>query len=234
MRLFAVRTLAFTWLFATTVSFAGAAVADTGAEDDAHGHHVPHFDEINWAQGFLGESEEEEPGLLWRRPGKPVPVGAMLLNTALLFWLLVRFGGPKISEALKARKHRITSGMQQAAAMREEAEERLREYEVKLEKVDEQIERAKQQILVVAKAERDQVLKEAKDKRDRMERDARLVIEQELKAVRETLHEEVVREAVQAARQVLAEQSTPADEHRLQDEYLTTIHHSNLTVRGEA
>jgi F-type H+-transporting ATPase subunit b len=158
----------------------------------------------------------------------------MLLNTALLFWLLVRFGGPKISEALKARKHRITSGMQQAAAMREEAEERLREYEAKLEKVDEQIERAKQQILVVAKAERDQVLKEAKDKRDRMERDARLVIEQELKAVRETLHQEVVREAVQAARQVLAEQSTPADEHRLQDEYLTTIHHSNLTVRGEA
>ena len=214
------------------VSFASAAGAP---QPDEHGHgHVPTLDQINWWHGFLGESVEEEPGLLWRSPGTPVPVGAMLLNTALFFFLLVRFGGPKLTEALKTRKQGITSGMQQAAAMREEAEERLQQYEDKLERVDEQVERAKRQILDVANAEREQVLKEAKEKRDRMERDALQLIEQELKAAREVLQEESIRQAVRAARQVLAEQATPADEHRLQDEYLTTLRSSNLSTRGEA
>lgn len=213
----------------------GLGWASAGGEGDSHGHgHVPTVDDINWAEGFLGESADEEPGLLWRKPGTPVPLGAMLLNSAILFWLLVKFGAPKISEALRARKESITQGMRQAAEMREEAEERLREYEEKLEKVDEQVELAKQQIRELAKAEREQILKEAREKRERMEREARLHIEQELKAARDMLMAETIRNAVRAARQVIAEQATPADEHRLQEEYVASLRSSKLGMRGQA
>ncbi len=208
-----------------------------GAGADAHGgghDHVPHFEDINWWHGFLGENADAEPGLLWRRPGTPVPLGAMLLNTGLLFFLLIRFGGPKLSEGLKARKDGIMAGMRQAAEMREEAEERLRDYEEKLASVDKQIAEAKQQILDLAKVERERVLKEAREKRDRMEREARQLIEQELKAARELMLEETVRSAIRAARQVIAERATPADEHRLQDEYLASVRSTELSPRGQA
>src|SRR5690606_17076558 len=62
--------------------------------DEAHeGHHVPRFEDVNWFHGLLGEREGVEPNLLWRAPGTPAPVGAMVLNTVILVWLLVRFGG---------------------------------------------------------------------------------------------------------------------------------------------
>jgi F-type H+-transporting ATPase subunit b len=203
--------------------------------DHAGGHdHVPHFEDINWWHGFLGEDADAEPGLLWRKPGTPVPLGAMFLNTALLFFLLIRFGGPKLSAALKARKEGITAGMRQAAEMREEAEERLRDYEEKLASIDQQVTQATQQILDLAKVERERALKEAREKRERMEREARQLIEQELKAARELILEETVRSAIRAARQVIAEQSTPADEHRLQDEYLASVRGTKLSSRGQA
>ena len=207
--------------------------ADAPVHAEGHGH-VPHFEDINWWHGFLGEKADAEPGLLWRPPGTPVPLGAMFLNTALLFFLLVRFGGPKLSEALKARKEGITAGMRQAAEMREEAAERLREYEEKLASVDQQIAQAKRQIVDLAKVERERLLKETREKRDRMEREARQLIEQELKAARELMLEETVRSAIGAARQVIAEQSTPADEHRLQDEYLNSMRATKLASRGRA
>jgi len=158
----------------------------------------------------------------------------MILNSAILFFVLVRFGGPRLNQALKDRKLRITEGMRQAAAMREEAEERLREYEEKLANVDQQIAEARKQILDLAKVEREHAMREAREKRDRMERDARLLIDQEFKAAREMLMEEAVRSAVAAARQVIAEQATPADEHRLRAEYLTDVRGAKLSVRGQA
>ncbi len=205
------------------------------AAEHAHGEaHEPNFDEFNMWQGFLGESKDAEPGFLWRKPGTPPPFGAMLLNTLILFYLLVRLGGPKLSEALKSRKKHIVQGMDQAAEMKADAEGRLRDYEEKLAKIDEQIEQAKKQIHDLARVERERVLRDAREKRDRMEREARLHIDQELKAAGELLRDETVRKAVQLAQQVLAEQATQADEHRLQAEYLTSVKSALSSMRGRA
>ena len=231
----ALMAVGFTLGLLPGTAHAGAEVEPDAHVEEGHGHgHAPSWDEINWAQGFLGENADAPPGLLWRKPGTPAPFGAMLLNSGILFFLIIRFGGPKISEALKARKQAITQGMRQAADMREEAQERLADYEEKLAKIDEQVELAKRQIRDLAKAEREQVLREAKERRDRMEREARLHIEQELKAARELLMDEAIRRAVHAARLVIAEQATPADEHRLQEEYLTNLRGAKLSVRGQA
>jgi len=199
---------------------------------DAHGHHVPTWDDINWSEGLFFESQDAEPGLVSRKPGTPVPFLAMAINSAILFLLLIGVGGPKVREALKARKAAITSGMTQAAAMRDEAEQRLKEYEDKLAHIDEQIVAAKQQIEDLAKVERDQILKEARAKRDRMVLDAHQLIEQELKAARELLLEETVKRAMKTAEELISRARSAADEQRLQSDYLASLRATQLGAGG--
>jgi F0F1-type ATP synthase membrane subunit b/b' len=193
----------------------------TGDHGDAHGGHGP--GEINWIHGFLGEKDGVEPSLLWRPKGTPPPFGAMLLNTAILFYILGRFGGPKISQALGRRKAAIMHGMDEAAKMKDEAASSLAGYEQKLARIDEDIERIKKDMLEAGEAERVRVLAEAKERRARMERDAKLLIELELKAAHEELMRETVASAVRSAEDRLSKQVTVADQQRIAEHYLKSI-----------
>jgi F-type H+-transporting ATPase subunit b len=194
------------------------------AEEEHGAAHVPHFEDINWFDGFIGESDElEEPNLFWRRKGTPPPLGALLLNAGILFALLYHFGRRPIAEALKRRRQNIMHGMDEAARMREEAEDRLEDYEEKLERIDEDIKRVKREMREVGEQERERILKEARERHVRMERDTRLLVEQEMKEARDLLLRETVRAAVSAAEERLAQQITPADQQRLADEYLAAV-----------
>lgn len=194
---------------------------DPGAGDE-HGH-VPHFSDINWFYGLLGEQDDVEPSLLWRPKGMPVPFGAMLINTGILFFLLVRFGKRPIAEALKKRKAAIMTGMDEAAKMREEAAARLKDYESKLEQIDQEVERVRREMRAAGEAERARILADAKDKQARMERDARMLVDQELKAAREQLTAEIVHSAMRSAEDRLRRQVTASDQQRLAEEYLAAI-----------
>jgi len=202
-----------------------------GAED--HEHHVPTLDEYNWFYGFLGEKDGVEPSFLFRPKGMPVPFGAMLLNSAILYYLLIRFAKKPISEALKSRKASILRGMEEAGKMKSDAEARLAEYEQKLATVDQEIERVREEMRSAGQAERKRILAEAKDKRARMERDAQTLIEQELKAAREMLLAETARGAVRSAEAALMAKLGAADQARLAEEYLTGLKAAASTLRGK-
>lgn len=219
---------AMTLLVALTSAAPALAVPPKPHGDEAHGteHHVPHLSDVNWFHGMLGEREGVEPSLLWRAPGTPVPVGAMLLNTAILFWLLVKFGGPAIRSGLTSRKQRVEGGIRAAATMKGEAEEQLAHYEGKLERIDQEIERVRTEMREQAETERKRVLAEAKVRREQMERDARLLLAQELKAAREALFHEVVEGAMRSAEGAIRAQLGGADQERLADEFVGGIEES--------
>ena len=186
------------------------------AHGEGHGH-APTFDDINWFHGFLGEKEGVEPDLLWREPGTPVPFGALALNAAILYFLLFKYGKKPISDGLRQRKLGIMKGIEDAAKMKAQAEARLAEYQKKLDEVDQEVAR---------------ILSEAKERRGRMERDARTLIEQELKAARENLVRDTVRAAVKSAEATLTAQIGDADQQRLAQEYLVSIKASGNALRG--
>ena len=203
------------------------------AQGDAHGgHHVPSFGDINWWHGFVGEKDGVEPGLLWRPTGMPAPLGATLLNTAILVFLLVRFAKKPLSDALKKRKAGIMTGMEEAGKMKDDAKARLEGYEDKLAHIDDEIERVKREMRKAGEAERKRILSDAKEKREQMERDARLLIEQELKASQEMLMRETVRAAVQSAEERLGKALTPQDQERLADEYLASLDDVKVSSLG--
>ena len=205
--------------------------APAGSED--HEHRVPTLEDYNWFYGFLGEKEGAEPSFLFRPKGMPVPFGAMALNSAILYYLLVRFAKKPISEALKSRKVTILRGMEEAGKMKSEAEARLAEYEQKLATIDQEIERVREEMRTTGQAERKRILAEAKEKRTRMERDAQTLISQELKAARETLLAETARGAIRSAETALLAKLGAADQTRLAEEYLTGLKVAASSLRGK-
>jgi F-type H+-transporting ATPase subunit b len=202
-----------------------------GAEDPEH--HVPTLDEYNWYYGFLGEKEGAEPSFLFRPKGMPVPFGAMLLNSAILYYLLVRFAKKPIADGLKSRKATILRGMEEAGKMKSDAEARLADYEQKLATIDQEIERVREEMRATGQAERTRILAEAKEKRTRMERDAQTLISQELKAARETLLAETVRGAIRSAETALLAKLGAADQTRLAEDYLVGLKSAATALRGK-
>jgi F-type H+-transporting ATPase subunit b len=123
-------------------------------------------------------------------------------------------------------------GIEEASRMKEDAADRLAGYEEKLEHVDDEIERVKREMKEAGEAERVRVLEEAREKRERLERDARLLIEQELKAARELLLRETVATAVRSAADTLSKQVSAEDHERLAKEYLAALDRIEITARG--
>jgi F-type H+-transporting ATPase subunit b len=203
--------------------------AEHGGGHDAH---APTFEDVNWFYGFLGEKEGVEPDLLWRTPGMPVPFGALALNAAILYALLFKFGKGPIGEALRSRKQRITKGMEEAAKVKAEAEARLAEYQKKLDEIDADVARIRREMKEEGDAENARILSEAKERRSRMERDARALVEQELKTARDNLLRDTVRAAIKSAETQLAAKVGDADQQRLGDEYLASIKTAGAALRG--
>jgi F-type H+-transporting ATPase subunit b len=202
-----------------------------GPHGDAE-HHVPTFSDINWFYGMLGARDGVEPSLLFRPTGMPAPFGAWLLNAALLYGVIFRYARKPLAEALKNRKSGILRGMNEAKRMRKDAESRLADYESKLDRIDHEIERVTKEMREAAATERQAVLKDAKERRERMERDARLLVEQELAAAREGMKRELVSQALASATDALKTRLTEEDSRRLADEYLAGLKKAGGSLRA--
>ncbi len=197
--------------------------SSTSGHDGDHGHHDPHFSDINWFTGLLGEKEDVEPGLLWRAPGTPVPLGALLINTAILFFLIGRFGGPAISVGLKSRKERIAGDMQRAAKMKEEAEQQLAQYEGKLAEMASEMARIKKQMNQQAQHERERMLADAKERASAIEAEARKLVEQQLNHARQEATKLAVASAIAAARAEIEKGLSTTDQERLAHDLLSSV-----------
>lgn len=216
--------------FCTVLGSVSSLYAAGGGHDADSEHAESH--QINWFYGLIGESDDEEPSLLWRPKGMPVPLSAQIINSAVLFYLLYRLGRRGVVEGLKKRRQRIMQGMDDAAKMRKEAASELTRYQERLAQIDAEITETRKQMREAAEAEREQILAEAKRRRERMEREARVLIEQELKAAREALLKETARTAVESARQLLASQANAADHERLNKEHVVAVQSGLSHVQG--
>jgi F-type H+-transporting ATPase subunit b len=200
-----------------------AAPAGHGEGAESAEHHIPTVDDINWAYGLLGEREGVEPDLLFRPVGMQPPFLATILNSALLFTILIYFGRKPIGEALRKRKEDIMRGIQEAARMKEEATRQFADYEAQLAGMDQRVEKARQEIRRAGELERERVVSEAKQRRERMEQEARRLVAQELEAARVELMRRVVRAAAARAEGMLVAQVTAQDQRRLEEAYLNDV-----------
>jgi F-type H+-transporting ATPase subunit b len=206
----------------------GAAPGAEHAAPHEGGAHAEHDEsappeQINWATGFLGEKEGVEPGLLWRAPGTPPPYLAAVLNFVVFAVVIVRFGAKPVAEALTKRKQTIMKDIDEAQKMREASEKRLREYEARLAKIEEELERVRTEFREQGERERERIVREANERRERMKKEAEFLLAQELKQMRLDLLRETVDEAIRGAGDMLAKKLTSADQDRFAESFLTQL-----------
>lgn len=200
----------------------GAVGSHSEGEGSGHGH-TPHWNDINWVYGLVGEREGVEPDLFFRPVGMPPPFLATFLNSAVLFGILIYFGRRPVGEMLRKRKEEIMRGIADSARMKEEAERQFADYEAQLAGMQERVDKARQEIRQAGEQERERVVSEAKQRRERMEREAHRFVEQELETARLALTHRVVRAAAARAERMLAAQVTSQDQRRLADAYLSDV-----------
>jgi F0F1-type ATP synthase membrane subunit b/b' len=118
-------------------------------------------------------------------------------------------------------------GIEEATAMKEEAKRQLDAYRHKIETLDSEIERVKREMREGAELERKRILDDAAMRRTRLEQEALVLLDQELKAVREQLTRETATAALRSARELLLSNTSTDDHRRLCEQYLETLGSQN-------
>lgn len=178
---------------------------EEGAEGEEHEHGTPEFN-------FADFSNKKTP-----------PYLAALINFALLAYLYVRLGKKPVAEALKNRRATVAKEIDDATRILKEAEARAKKYQAKLDSLDDDVDGAKKALAQAGEAEKTRITGEAQEKAVRMEKDARFLLDQEIRQMRLDLVRETVEEAVAAAEELLKKRVTMADQERLAEDFLREL-----------
>ena len=175
------------------------------AKEEAEGKPIP---PIN----FWDFSNKEQP-----------PYGVMLLNFAILMGMYYALGKKPIAEGLKKRRANVAREIEEAQRMRAEAEARALKYQEKLKDLEGELRETRETLKAAGIGERDRIVREAEEKAARMDRDAKFLIEQEVKQMRAELTRDAVEMAVATAEELLRKRITSADQERLAEDYLAQL-----------
>lgn len=182
----------------------GEASGEHGA-GGGHGHHVEPFN----VSDFGAEHT--------------VPFLAVLVNFLALLALLVWLGRKPLTAFLQARHVAIRDALVDAQKTRAEAEARYKEYSERLDHLDKELARLREEMTNVAQAERQRIVADAEERAARLGRESDFLLGQELKQVRKDLERDLAVAAVAAAEEVLRRVTTSDDQSRLAETYLAAL-----------
>ena len=184
------------------------------AAEDAHGGHE--------AAESHGEHGDHGPltitGVLKNRDFQGTVVNFLVL-VLLIAWVIRTKGNPALAERRKA----IEEELAEAQRLRAEAERRHMETATRLEKLDQEMLQIRAEMIKAGEAERDRIVEEAEEKAARMRKDARFLIDQQVKQLRKDLTQQAANAAVVAAKSLLEESTTDADQDRLAEAYINRL-----------
>jgi F-type H+-transporting ATPase subunit b len=184
----------------------GEAEHAAGEEAEAEEGHAPK--PINWTDF----SNKEQP-----------PWVFMFVNLLVLLGIYYKYGKGPISEGLKNRRATVAREIEEAQRMQKEAEARAAKYQEKLSHLEAELKETRDSLRAAGEVERDRLIREAEEKASRMERDAKFLVEQELKQLRSELTRDAVETAVLAAEELLRKRITASDQERLAEDYLSQL-----------
>lgn len=145
------------------------------------------------------------------------------INFAILVGLIGYFVSKPIRNALQNRRAEIEKTLADAAAARDAAEAKAREYQEKLAKASAEIETIYAAIRREGELERDKILVSAKEMAAKIEQEADAKAAGAVARARLELRAEAARLAVELAEELLAKNVTAADQKRLVDEYMQKV-----------
>ena len=164
-----------------------------------------HSEESVWTYGFSGK-------MTWRI------INSLVLIAAL--WYLLK---KPIATFFRERKAQIAQDLEDAKLQRDKAERTLKDYEVKMAGMEQEIERLKAELKKSAAAESEKVVANADRMAATMVESAKLAAEQEVRKAKAELQAESVDLAVEMAEALISEKIGDDDQKKIVEEYLSKV-----------
>lgn len=186
-----------------------------------HGEAAEHGEEASAHEG--AEHEGAEHGEAHEPHWNYFQFAGQLTNFAIWLTLLYILLNRVLPKFLADRRANIVDGLEEAKRMKSEAEAKFAEYSKRIETMDEELARVREDMRKAGQGERDRLVKDASEKAERMHAEARFLVEQQMKQLKEELTREAIEAAIVAAEKILRERTSVADQQRLAEEYLTKL-----------
>lgn len=168
---------------------------------------------------------DEKTGQL--KPAEEHPMSApflfMLLNFGILLFILGKYGGPAARKIAQERHDQIKTALDEAAKLREQAQQKLTEYETRIKDVDLEVKKLVDGIRADAEADKKRILEAAATQAAAMKRDAELRIAAEIEMARTQLTREVTAAAAGATEKLLRDKVTSDDQNKLVTTFLAGV-----------
>lgn len=207
-----------------------AAMGAPAALSAQHGEHdeavVEHGDAHEGGEHEAGVHEEGHDGGAHAEHGvelEPNRLIGQLVNFAIwagLLWYLLK---DRIPAFLTSRRATIMTELDEAARMKAEAERKFAEYEARIENLDEELGRMRSEMQKGGLAERSRIVEEAARRGEKLHAEAKFLVEQQMKQLREDLTREAIEAAIGAAERILKERTATPDQERLANEYIERL-----------
>jgi F-type H+-transporting ATPase subunit b len=216
------RALARAWLAALVVTLLTtlpARVIHAQADEPAHEVTEP---------GALGEhAEHAEHGVAGEGEHAPAVNGKnlalQLINFLVLLGILVYFGGRAVNKALLARHEQLKAELAAAAAARTQAEQRLRQHEVRLAGLEREIAAMRAGIKQEAEIEKQHLIAAAEERAKRVREETVFAIEQQVKEAQITLRRDVAEHALRVAEEILRRTVDANDQRRFLEGFMNEV-----------
>ena len=178
---------------------------------DHDGNVVMHHDPKT---GQMVPAEEE---------GMSPPFLFMLLNFGLLLLILAKYGGPAARKLAQERHDQIKTALDEAAKLRDQAQQKLTEYETRIKDVDAEVKKLVDGIRADAEADKARILEAATKQAAQMKREAEQRIAAEIELARAQLQREVAIAASGATEKLLRDKMTSDDQTKLVTTFIGNV-----------
>ena len=186
-------------------------------------------------EGGAEHGEAAEHGAHGHEGGiDPIAMGGSVLNFLVLVGLIYVGLRKPLESFLAIRRASVVDGMEEARRVKAAAEAKDAEYTARIANLDAELEGLREDMRRGGLLERDRIVAEASKRAEKMHEDARFLIEQQLKQLREDLTKEAVEAAVRAADETLRKAITSHDQERLAQQYLGTLRSTLQRQSGES
>ena len=183
-------------------------------ESEAHGI-------VNWWSWDydVGGHHAKDPA----HKGWPAPFGYALINFGIFVAIMLRFARKPFKQFVSDRHDTIAKNLDEAAALRAEAEATLKKYEQKIAGIDGEIDTLLAQIRKEAEADKARIMAAAEADAKRLKEDAERQIAAEIEAARRELRRGVIEAAVAAAEQSLKKNIAADDQRKMAEKYVHDV-----------
>jgi F-type H+-transporting ATPase subunit b len=144
-------------------------------------------------------------------------------NFAILVFILYRLLSKPISNFLVSRREDIQKLLADLDAKKREAEEISAQYRSRLAALDEETKKIVNELLAEGEAEKAKIISAAEKQAEYIRQQAQLAAQQEVKAARDKLQEEVAELSIAAAEEILRKKMRADDQDRLVKDFMTRV-----------